>query len=118
MSPAEMHAGGEVAPVFAALGDPTRLELVARLADRQAHSITSLGDGLPLSRQAVRKHLHVLEDAGVIVGERSGREHRFRVRQDSLAPAQQYLERVAAQWEDAALRLKAFIEDNPGDTDR
>lgn len=118
MSPAEVHSGGEIAPVFAALGDRTRLELVARLADRQAHSITSLGDGLPLSRQAVRKHLRVLEDAGVIVGERSGREHHFRVRQDSLAPAQRYLERVAAQWEDAALRLKAFIENEPRGTDK
>lgn len=113
MSPAEMQAGGEVAPVFAALGDPTRLELVARLADRQAHSITSLGDGLPLTRQAVRKHLGVLEDAGIVAGERSGREHRFRVRQDSLARAQHYLKRVAAQWDDAALRLEAFIEENP-----
>ena len=113
MSPAEVHVSGEVAPVFAALGDPTRLELIARLADRQSHSITSLGDGLPLTRQAVRKHLYVLEDAGIVVGERSGREHRFRVRQDSLAPAQQYLERVAAQWDDAALRLRAFIDENP-----
>ncbi len=113
MSPADLEAGGDVAPVFAALGDPTRLELVARLADQQAHSITSLGDGLPLTRQAVRKHLYVLEDAGIVVGERSGREHRFRVRQDSLAPAQQYLERVAAQWDDAALRLKAFVEGDP-----
>lgn len=113
MSPAELEAGSRVAPVFAALGDATRLELIARLADRQAHSITSLGDGLPLTRQAVRKHLYVLEDAGIVVGERSGREHRFRVRQDSLAQAQHYLERVAAQWDDAALRLKAFIEENP-----
>ena len=113
MSPADLEAGSNIAPVFAALGDPTRLELVARLADRRAHSITSLGDGLPLTRQAVRKHLYVLEDAGIVVGERSGREHRFRIRQDSLAPAQQYLKRVAAQWDDAALRLKAFVEGDP-----
>ena len=117
MSPADARPGSDIAPVFAALGDATRLELIARLADRRAHSITSLGDGLPLTRQAVRKHLYVLEDAGIVVGERSGRENRFRVRQDALAPAQQYLERVAAQWDDAALRLKAFLEDDLRDND-
>lgn len=99
-----------LAPVFAALGDSTRLELVSRLAARQDSSIRELGEGLPLTRQAIRKHLRVLEDADLITGKRVGREHRFRVLGTSLQSANQYLQHVASQWDDAAQRLKRFLE--------
>ena len=62
------------APVFAALGDETRLSLVATLCDRQSHSISQLTHGSKLTRQAVTKHLLILEDANLVVTEKRGRE--------------------------------------------
>lgn len=99
-----------LASVFAALGDSTRLELVSRLAARRDSSIRELGEGLQLTRQAIRKHLQVLENADLVTGERVGREHRFRVSGTSLQPANRYLEGVASQWDDAAQRLKDYLE--------
>jgi DNA-binding transcriptional ArsR family regulator len=98
------------APIFAALGDPTRLELVARLGDGQAHSIAQLSDGLDLTRQGVTKHLRVLESAGIVRSSRIGRESRFRFEPGRVRQAQSYLESVARQWDAALTRLQAFVE--------
>ncbi len=72
-------------PVFAALGDKTRLELVSRLSDGREHSIVELADGFDLTRQGVTKHLHVLQQAGVVSCKRIGRESRFTIEPDPIA---------------------------------
>ena len=69
-------------PIFAALGEQTRLELVARLGNGEARSIAQLADGLDISHQGITKHLRVLEHAGIVTSKRHGREKRF-----SCAPA-------------------------------
>jgi len=99
------------APVFAALGDETRLALVARLADNRAHSISQLTAGTRLTRQAVTKHLRVLENAGVVRCARLGRESRFELDPQPIMDLRQYLDRVSQQWEGALSRLKAFVEE-------
>lgn len=98
------------AHVFAALGDPTRLELVSRLSDGKQHSIVQLADGLDLTRQGVTKHLHVLENAGLVSCKRVGRESRFTMKPDPLTKARDYLARASAQWDEAIDRLRATVE--------
>ena len=103
------HAA-DPAHIFAALGDPTRLALVGRLAADSPQSISRLADGSPLTRQAITKHLRVLENAGVVRSMRSGRESLFEYRPEPLDAARTYLARVGEQWEDALGRLKSFVE--------
>jgi DNA-binding transcriptional ArsR family regulator len=98
------------AVVFAALGDPTRLSLLMRLADGRARSIAALSAGVPLTRQAVTKHLHVLEEAGLVASSRTGRESRYAGRPETLAEARAYLDMVSARWDEALGRLKALAE--------
>lgn len=99
------------APVFAALGDATRLALVSRLSDGKQHSIVQLTDGLNLTRQGVTKHLHVLKQAGIVAHERIGRESRFTIRPDAITEARDYLTRASAQWDEAIERLRAAVEE-------
>jgi len=101
----------DAAPLFAALGDPTRLGLVARLSARGPESIVGLSEGVDVSRQAVTKHLHVLSDAGLVRGFRRGREHIWELEPARLAAARDYLARIDAQWDAALERLEAFLED-------
>ncbi len=101
----------ESAPVFSALGDTTRLELVSRLSDGKQHSIVQLADGLDLTRQGITKHLHVLEQAGMVSCTRVGRESRFTIRPDPIARARDYLTRASAQWDEAIERLRAAVEE-------
>ena len=89
------------APVFAALGDRTRLALLNRLSDGQTRSIAKLSADTSLTRQAVTKHLHVLENAGLVRSVRIGRESRFAYRPEPVAEARSYLESVSAQWDEA-----------------
>ena len=98
------------APVFAALGDPTRLTIVATLSDGTARSISELTTGSEMTRQAMTKHLKVLEAAGLVASERSGRETRFAFCPDRLDDARDELDAVAARWDAALARLKAFAE--------
>lgn len=104
MSPADPAA------VFAALGDRTRLALLARLGDGEARSITALTAGGGISRQAVTRHLNVLKDAGLVRQERSGRECRWAADRAAIAAAGDYLASIAGQWEDALGRLAAHVE--------
>ncbi len=99
------------APVFAALGDRTRLSLLMTLSDGRTRSIASLSADTSLTRQAVTKHLHVLENAGLVSKSRSGRESRFGFRPEPVAAARSYLETVSAQWDTALGRLRSFVED-------
>jgi len=98
------------APVFAALGDPIRLQLVVRLSTGEALSITQLSGGATVTRQAVTKHLHVLADAGVVRGFRQGREQLWELDPHQLRAARQCLDRISTEWDQALARLKAFVE--------
>jgi DNA-binding transcriptional ArsR family regulator len=98
------------ASVFAALGDATRLAVLGRLAKGEPQSIARLTDGTRLTRQAVTKHLRVLEGAGVVRSVRVGRESRFTLEPKPIDEARTYLDLVSQQWDDALARLKAFVE--------
>lgn len=112
MSSASLREGAAgPAPVFAALGDRTRLSLLMKLSDGRARSIAKLSADTRLTRQAVTKHLHVLEDAGLVSSARVGRESRFAYRPEPIADARSYLDTVSAQWDGALSRLRAFVED-------
>jgi DNA-binding transcriptional ArsR family regulator len=108
------EAGLTRAPIFAALGDRTRLELIGRLSLGQPRSISGLTEGSRLTRQAITKHLRVLEDAGLVRGERRGREIHFHFVPRAVDEAQRFLDHVSGQWEAALGRLKAFVEADPG----
>ncbi len=98
------------AQVFAALGDPSRLMLIGKLSDGQPRSIIWLSSDFPLSRQAITKHLRVLEDAGIVRSDRVGRESLFSYMPEPINDARSYLDRVGEQWNDALARLQAFVE--------
>ena len=98
------------APVFAALGDATRLGLIRRLCDGGPQSIAALSAGFDLSRQAVTKHLRVLAQAGLVAADAVGRERRYRLTPGRLAAARAFLETVDAQWDEAMARLQAHVE--------
>lgn len=100
----------EAAAIFAALGDPTRLALVTRLSDGAPRSITQLTEDSALTRQAITKHLQVLEEAGVLTRRKSGRESLYAYSPQPLHDARQYMDAVGRQWEQALGRLKAFTE--------
>ena len=100
------------APVFAALGDETRLELVSRLCASGPQSITRLTDGARVSRQAVTKHLRALEDAGLVRSVREGRERIWQIRPKRLSEARAYLEQISQRWDLAIERLRALVEEN------
>ncbi len=98
------------APVFAALGDETRLALVVKLSGGQSRSISQLTEGSRLTRQAITKHLRVLEKAGIVRGVRHGRESRFQFDPEPIVGIKEYLEFVSQQWDEALGRLKVFVE--------
>jgi DNA-binding transcriptional ArsR family regulator len=100
------------APVFAALGDATRLSLVAKLSDGQPYSITQLTRGSKLTRQAITKHLRVLESVGIVRSARAGRESRFQFDPQPMEGMKEYLDFVSKQWDQALSRLKSFVEDS------
>jgi DNA-binding transcriptional ArsR family regulator len=97
--------------VFAALSDATRLSLVAKLCGRRPYSISQLTRGSKLTRQAITKHLRVLERAGIVHSVRKGRESRFEFDPQPIEEIQQYLDFVSEQWDQALSRLKYFVED-------
>lgn len=98
------------APVFAALGDETRLRLVARLCKDGPVSISSLASGAQISRQAITKHLQVLARAGVVRGSRQGREQVYELETKELQQARQYLKAISREWEEALDRLKLSVK--------
>lgn len=106
-----MLTTSDPSPVFAALGDPTRLALIARLSDGEPRSISALSADSAITRQAVTKHLRVLEGAGLLRGQRVGRESRFAFRPERVMEAKAYLEAVSSQWDETLERLRAFVEE-------
>jgi DNA-binding transcriptional ArsR family regulator len=98
------------APVFAALGDETRLSLVARLCEASPQSIARLTEGSSLTRQAISKHLRVLEGAGIVASVRVGRESQYEFRPKPIDDVRNHLDHISRQWDDALGRLKSFVE--------
>src|SRR6267143_3486656 len=99
------------APVFAALGDETRLALVARLSSDGPLSITRLTAGSAVTRQAITKHLDVLATAGLVSDTRRGRERIWELEPKQMEAARAYLEHVSKRWDEALDRLKQFVEE-------
>src|SRR5438128_11251990 len=99
------------ARVFAALGDPTRLRLVARLSVDGPLSITRLSEGAGVTRQAITKHLEALADAGLVQHNWRGRERIWELEPRRLQMARRWLDRISDQWDAAIGRLKAFVDE-------
>ena len=113
MSAARTFAGAQVrdaAPLFGALGDETRLRLLARLSTSGPDSITGLSARSEVTRQAITKHLAVLARAGLVRDERRGRERIWRLEPRRLADAHEHLERISRLWDDALDRLASHVE--------
>jgi DNA-binding transcriptional ArsR family regulator len=98
------------ASVFAALGDETRLRLVSRLSSDGPLSITQLTADFDISRQAITKHLQVMESAGLVRSMQQGRESLWQLEQKRLAAARRHLQMISAQWDQTLGRLKRFVE--------
>jgi DNA-binding transcriptional ArsR family regulator len=98
------------APIFAALGDETRLRLVSRMCAGGPLSIVQLTGGSGVTRQAVTKHLHVLAEAGLVRDSREGRERRWELDPSRLDEARHALDVISKQWDDTLGRLKEFLE--------
>jgi DNA-binding transcriptional ArsR family regulator len=96
--------------VFSALADPTRRQLISWLAARPA-TATELAGRLPISRQAITKHLAVLDDARLLAKERQGREVLYRLDAERLATASEWIATVSARWEARIGRLKRYLEE-------
>ena len=98
------------APIFAALGDKTRLALVGKLCIGPARSISELAEDSALTRQAITKHLKVLETAGIVHSSRNGRESRFQFDPRPIEQVREYLDLVSGHWDRALSRLKSLVE--------
>ena len=100
------------APIFAALGDETRLQIVARLCAEGPLSITRLSEGAGVTRQAITKHLNALSTAGLARNVKRGREQIWELEVRRLEMARRCLDRISDQWDIAITRLKALVEDS------
>lgn len=102
--------GKDPSRLFAALGDRTRIRLVNDLSGGVTRSISELSHGLDMTRQAVTKHLDILEEAELVRKTKEGRSMIYQINPASFSEAKQYLDRVSAQWDQALDRLKKFVE--------
>jgi DNA-binding transcriptional ArsR family regulator len=107
---AKRFSPGRAAPIFAALGDETRLRIVARLSTGGPASIAHLTRDASVTRQAITKHLHVLAHAGLARSSRLGRESLWELQPEPLDAARHCLDGISAQWDAALERLKIFVE--------
>jgi DNA-binding transcriptional ArsR family regulator len=98
------------APLFAALGDETRLRVVTRLSTGEPQSIVRLTSGSDVSRQAITKHLQVLAAAGLVRSVRRGRERLWELEPRRIDEARRALQQISESWDEALGRLKAFVE--------
>jgi DNA-binding transcriptional ArsR family regulator len=100
-----------IAPTFAALGDPIRLAIFARLCGDGPLPTVTLNQDNELSRQGLTKHLWILADAGLVRSDRVGRNRSWRVEPGQLAKARGYLDGISAQWDARLERLRTLVED-------
>jgi DNA-binding transcriptional ArsR family regulator len=110
-SAAAVATFSEAAPVFAALGETTRLTLVAKLCAEGPMSIARLSDGSGVTRQAITKHLETLSGAGLVHGTKTGRQRIWELETKRLEKARRCLDLISDQWDDAIARLRAFVEE-------
>lgn len=103
--------------VFAALADPTRRRILERLHREGPRSVTELAAPLAMTRQAVAKHLDVLEHAGLLERETRGRERVNRARPGPLDEVKHWLDACSAAWDERLGRLEAYLDDDPGEED-
>ena len=95
--------------VFSALSDPSRRRLLESLAGRESASLTELAADLPVTRQAVSKHLAALWEAGLVEGRRAGRETRYRLTPQPLGEALAWMERIGDRWDERLARLREHL---------
>ncbi len=100
---------GDVGPVFAALADPTRRQVVQSLSGGSTVTASALARDLPVTRQAVAKHLAFLHDAGLVAAERRGRETHYRLTPAPLTEAASWMAAVGAEWDDRLESLRAHL---------
>jgi len=97
---------------FAALGDPTRRRVLGLLAERDGATASELARELPVTRQAIAKHLAALDEAGLAAGRREGRETRYRLTPEPLGEAVAWMASVGAEWDERLARLQGYVRDN------
>lgn len=96
--------------VFAALADPTRRRVVRELSADGPLTATQLAERIPVSRQAIAKHVTALEEAGLAVGTRVGRERRYELRTDPFADAEAWMRAIGASWDRRLQAFTTFLE--------
>jgi DNA-binding transcriptional ArsR family regulator len=101
----------KAAPLFAALGDPVRLAMITRLSGHGPLPTVQLKQSAGVSRQAITKHLQVLENAGLLHSDRVGRDRQWRMHTERFSAARDYLDLIAKQWDERLHRLRAFVEE-------
>ncbi|HVX38253.1 MAG TPA: metalloregulator ArsR/SmtB family transcription factor [Gemmatimonadaceae bacterium] len=99
------------APIFAALGDPTRLEIVTKLGDGARRSIAELTEGTGLTRQAVTKHLRVLEEARIVREHHAGRARMFALDPEPILELREFVDQMSERWDRALERLRQMVEE-------
>lgn len=102
-------------PVFAALADPTRRDLLVNLAEHSPKTATQLAEEYPITRQGILKHLHILEDAGLVAVHQIGREKRYTLTPEPLTEIDQWVKDLSTKWDERLLRLKTFLENEETD---
>jgi DNA-binding transcriptional ArsR family regulator len=102
-------------PVFAALADPMRRQLLSHLAEHSPKTATQLAVDYPITRQGILKHLHILEDAGLVAVHQQGREKRYTLTPEPLGELEQWIKEIDAKWDERLLRLKMFLENEQAD---
>jgi ArsR family transcriptional regulator, cadmium/lead-responsive transcriptional repressor len=107
-----------IGPVFEALSDANRRRLVRFLAEQESATATELAAELPVTRQAVSKHLAALRSAGLVDARRSGRETRYRLTPEPLAGAMSWMAAVGAEWDERLAALRAYLDRPPGRAER
>ena len=97
-------------PIFAALADPTRRDLIINLAENSPKTATQLAQQYPITRQAILKHLDILEAAGLVVIQQRGREKQYTLKPEPLTEVDTFIKAIGAKWEQRLLRLKTMLE--------
>lgn len=98
------------APIFHALADPMRRNLLINLAENSPKTATQLAEEFPITRQGILKHLNILEDAGLVAVHQIGREKRYALTPEPLNELESWLKKLNAKWDERLLRLKIMLE--------
>jgi len=103
-------------PIFAALADPMRRQLIVNLAENSPRTATQLAEEYPITRQGILKHLNILQDAGLVAVHQKGREKRYTLTPEPLSELDWWIKDISAKWDERLLRLKSFLEDEEAGT--